>query len=703
MIVTTPETDGSVRSPFLARWGWLGGAATLSVLAVLYGTGLDALTDPAVPVFGDLGGHVVAIRELMEQLGRGHVHGWSYSWYGGFPLFYFYFPLPALLAVALAGIVGLGFAMTVVVVSGPLLIPVAAAVLVRATNGSRMAAFMAGAGSAYFLLVRSLGISGGSLESALVGEYSYAIAMALSLFYLASLPRLLERGVGRPMALPVLLLAATALSHVLATAMAVLGSLALVRRRRDLAPLAATWGIAFVLSGWWSIPFLGYAGEMSSLAWSPPTARAVAAWLFEGVPLLLLSALAFTWRDSEMLDPRMYRLVVVFLGLGIAPLLFPEPPIYPARLLPYAFWAAHVLAAVVVWQALKALRTRRFVLRSTVVLLGFGALAGVGLLRVPPRWTAWISLEGSEAAVDRDSWQRLIAELRARPAGAVLNASQFPDTTGGHPMYLLDLHGARHIPHLTGHRIVGGLWQESSPIALYGQLSAAHLRGNMRSRLSTLEGRAPDADLGARQARLLGARYIVVAGLPDFIDDFIDAGPPAGVRPLARDSLWVLYQVDGAGVAIAPRPLLPVAEGELEAAASRWFDRGGEPPLPVVLGGSPDGDTPAGPRVVAEEADLQLLPGEIRLDGVTPGQPLLLRLSYFPNWTLASPGQGPFRAAPNHILVVPHSNALHLVWRYGWIERTGLAASICGGALVLVLLITSPTPAKARRRERHGG
>lgn len=698
MTVQQPETSGNVSARLLTRWGWLGGTAALSILAVLYGTGLDALTDPAVPVFGDAGGHVVAIRELMEQLGRGHVHGWSYNWYGGFPLFYFYFPLPALVAAALAGIVGLGYAMTLVVVSGPLLIPLAAAVLVRATSGSRLAAFLAGAGSAYFLLVRSLGISGGSLESALIGEYSYAIAMALSLFYLASVPRLMERRNGRAMVLSALLLAATALSHVIPTFMAVAGSLVFIRTRKDLAPLAVSWGVAFLVSGWWSIPFLGYAGEMSSLAWQPPTTGAVAAWLFEGVPLLLLSTLALAWRDPELLDSRPYRLLVLFLGLGMAPLVIPDPPIYPARLLPYAFWAGHVLAAVVAWQAVRALRARRFLLRSTVALLGLGAVAGVSLLRVPPRWTAGISLKGAEAAVDADAWQRLTAELRSRSPGAVLNVSRFPDTTGRNPMYLLDLYGSRHLRRLTGQRVLGGLWQESSPVALYTQLAAAHLRGDMRSRLSIFEGRTPDADLGARQARLLGARYVVVAGTPDFVENV----SPAGVRPLASDSLWRLYEIEGAGVALTPGPVLPVADGGFDAAASRWFDRGGEPPLPVILDGASIQDTDEA-RVIAGEADLELLPGEIRLDGVTRDQPLLLRLSYFPNWTLASPGEGPFRAAPNHILVVPHSDAVRLVWRYGWIERTGLAASILGGALVLVLLLTSSTPAIARRRERHGG
>ncbi|NIP80928.1 MAG: hypothetical protein GWM90_17610, partial [Gemmatimonadetes bacterium] len=49
-----------------------------------------------------------------------------------------------------------------------------------------------------------------------------------------------------------LLLAATALSHVMATGLAVVGSLALARGRRDLAPLAGTWVAAFLVAGWWT-------------------------------------------------------------------------------------------------------------------------------------------------------------------------------------------------------------------------------------------------------------------------------------------------------------------------------------------------------------------------------------------------------------------------------------------------------------------
>jgi hypothetical protein len=677
--MTGPNGRLDLKAAVLQRW--LAAALLLSLATIAFGTGLTALLDPAVPVFGDLGGHVVATRELQDLLSRGQFRGWSYSWYSGFPLFYFYFPLPALLTLACAALVGLGPAVTAVTLVGPFLIPVAAAVLVRAAGGTRAAALLAAGGSAFFLLARSLGISGGTLESALVGEYSYAIGMALSLFYLATVPRLLEDRGARSMLLPVLLLTATALCHVLTTAMAVAGSLALSRTRRDLLPVVGTWAVAFLISGWWSIPFLGYAAEMSSLEWAAPAPGVVAAWVFEGVPLAILSLFALAWRDHETLDPRLYRVAVVFLATGVAPLFLSEIPIYPGRLLPYAFWAAHVLAGIVVWQSIRALRRRRMVLRSAAVLLGLGTLLGVGLLRVPPWWTADVILRGPEAAGDLESWQHLMAEVRTLEPGAVLSAANFPDPTKEVPIFLLDRYGERQLPALTGHRILGGLWRESSPIGPLSELTAGHLARDMDSGLTPLQGRAPDPDLGVRQARILGARYVVIAGLPEFLSTL----DPAGMRLLAQDSLWRLYEIDGAAVAVEPGTLQPVAANDFRAASQRWFDEGGYPSLPVVLDGHYIPPSTGRPAPVAGEADVRLLDGEIRIEGVTPGRPLLLRLSYFPNWLLASPGAGPFRAAPNHILVVPRSDAVRLVWSDGWIEHTAAAASAFGALLMLAL------------------
>lgn len=677
----------------IRRWGYLGAAVLIGLAAVVYGAGLDALLDPAVPVFGDLGGHIAPILELRSRLARGVIHDWSFSWYGGFPLFYFYFPLPSLTALALAAVVGIGRAITVVVVAGPLLLPLASAALVRATGGTKAGAALAAAGSGYFVLARSLTLSGGTLESSMVGEFSYAFAMAASLFYLATLPRLLERRTAGALVAPVLLLAATALSHVMATGLAVVGSLALARGRRDLAPLAGTWVAAFLVAGWWTVPFLAYAGEMSALAWAPPSPERVAALLYEGVPLAVLALLAVAWR-SDRLGSAFYRLAGALVGVALLPLLFPEPPIYPTRLLPYAYWAGHVLAAVVAWQAIRAALARTHLVRVGVALVGVGALLGVGVLRGPPRRTADVMLRGDRLAVDAGSWRELEATVAGLPPGAVMAAGRFPDPDGpaAGPMYLLDLFGSRHLPRRAGHRVVGGLWQESSPNAPYKSLAALHLRSDLSSLLALFEARDPDVDLGVRQSRLLGARYVVIAGRPAYVRTL----EPRGLRELARDTLWRLYEVEDHAVVLEPGPIAAVPRGDFRAAASRWFEAGGRADLPVVAAPGLPLERPAGRAVDPRpETAVALLPGEIRVSGVVPGRPLLLRLSYFPNWRLASPGRGPFRTAPNHMLVIPESDAVRLVWRTGWPERLGRVLTVLG---ILLLLGAGVVAGLGRRR-----
>lgn len=46
-----------------------------------------------------------------------------------------------------------------------------------------------------------------------------------------------------------------------------------------------------------------------------------------------------------------------------------------------------------------------------------------------------------------------------------------------------------------------------------------------------------------------------------------------------------------------------------------------------------------------------------------PGTPILVRTSYFPNWS-ASGAQGPYRVAPNMMVVVPTQNEVTL--SFGW-------------------------------------
>jgi hypothetical protein len=68
------------------------------------------------------------------------------------------------------------------------------------------------------------------------------------------------------------------------------------------------------------------------------------------------------------------------------------------------------------------------------------------------------------------------------------------------------------------------------------------------------------------------------------------------------------------------------------------------------------------------------------------GVPVLVRVSYFPNWTLDG-ADGPYRVTPNFMVVVPTENQVTLSYGRSSLEWLGLLATLVGVALVGVLMV----------------
>jgi hypothetical protein len=106
-----------------------------------------------------------------------------------------------------------------------------------------------------------------------------------------------------------------------------------------------------------------------------------------------------------------------------------------------------------------------------------------------------------------------------------------------------------------------------------------------------------------------------------------------------------------------------------------WFDEGGGPEAERL----PD----AGVSNIVTSDD------GISFDVERPGVPVLVKVSYFPNWR-ASGAQGPYRATPNFMVVVPDGN--HVELHYGWtaIDLAAIALTLLG--LVGLVALTRMAP-----------
>jgi hypothetical protein len=92
-----------------------------------------------------------------------------------------------------------------------------------------------------------------------------------------------------------------------------------------------------------------------------------------------------------------------------------------------------------------------------------------------------------------------------------------------------------------------------------------------------------------------------------------------------------------------------------------------------------------------EVTNIELGDDRISFDVDQVGVPVLVKVSYFPNWK-ASGADGPFRVAPNLMVVVPTST--HVSLHYGWtpIDIAAWLMTFAGIGLA-VLLWRRPGPA----------
>jgi uncharacterized membrane protein len=101
----------------------------------------------------------------------------------------------------------------------------------------------------------------------------------------------------------------------------------------------------------------------------------------------------------------------------------------------------------------------------------------------------------------------------------------------------------------------------------------------------------------------------------------------------------------------------------------------------------------ANPDVEVSDVEIGTDTVSFRVDQV--GVPVLVKVSYFPNWTVDG-AEGPYRVTPNFMVVVPTENEVTLSFGRSSVEWVGLLATLIGLALVGWLLVQD------HRREQEG-
>ncbi len=220
----------------------------------------DLLRD-TITVGGDTPAHNYLASHLKAQLfGHGRVVSWAAGWWGGFPMFQYYFPLPYALMALLSLVLPFNIAFKLMAVAGAVLLPFAAFAMGRLMRFARPAPEILALLMVPFLFVDTHTMWGVNLSSTLAGMIANSLSFALMLVALGSAWR--DAADGRFRLRTTALLALVMASHFFTSVMAalVLLSYPLCQprggRRRALTVLAGEGALAVLLMAWWLVPLV---------------------------------------------------------------------------------------------------------------------------------------------------------------------------------------------------------------------------------------------------------------------------------------------------------------------------------------------------------------------------------------------------------------------------------------------------------------
>lgn len=747
--------------------------ATSLVIFIVLNPGL--IFSATTPTGGDTGAHVFGPAYLRDTLlPAGKVLGWSNDWFAGFPAFYFYFPLPSLVIVALDFFIPYGVAFKIVTVLGLLAMAPAIYFHARALNLGRHISLITAGSGAVFVFYESYSIYGGNVASTLAGEFSYSWSFALSLVYLGLLVKAV-RDDRKYVKWAALALALTALCHVLTTIVVIFASLFVLAARNGPARTFLIWFWGFAIAAFWALPLIARIGLTSDMAWTPLSrweeVFPVELWLL--VPVAIPAAV-WAVRKTKRVVPLLAAtlLPVIYYPLpGILPELLPDVfggerwKLWNGRLLPYwyfgvAFFAALGLGVAVMWLSRRlpsrvhshwpravmvvafgvatglivdsvefpdwawilvvaagvialaatyllhtTVNSRNLLTLTAAAVVVLGAAAGVTFV---DGWAKW-NYEGYEAKEPWPEYEALMLELDALPDGRVQWESNSELNQYGTPM------SPMLIPYWTdgSHHSMEGLYFESSLTTPFHFINHSEMSFQPSNPIPGLRYHTFDMERGLAHMDLYGVGYYVsftpeAADKARTIDGFTEVSEtgPFSVFELPETDLVVpathqpaVYEVPERGLfaSLIGSETVPGSDGEplpsFHDLSLEWYDDIENLHRWVVSDGPEEW-----PRIESiderpddeiyvrgsEVSDIVLEPHRISFSTEAVGVPHLVKVSYFPNWT-ATGADGPWRASPSLMVVIPTQEDVVIEFADTWAESGGKLLSLGGvGALIAV-------------------
>ena len=693
---------------------------------------IELVFSDLLPTGGDMGAHIVPTKFFVTELFNNFkLSGWSQDWFAGYPVYYFYFPLPPIITSLLNFIFPFSISFKTMVLISQVLLVVSIEMLMR-KNSREFSFYGFGVGLLY-LLTESFTIFGGNLASSLAGQYSFTYSIAfgnLSIFYLV------KSKYKYSIEISALLIGLSVLSHLIPF-MIYLPIFAFYFVKSDIKiykKISAFLFFLFVAIRFSIVLFLNLEfttnmtytpyTQLSDLVKSDvlPFAIGTAIYIissksktslkaisgFEIYLLFISIYLFFYGPESALWNGR----IVPFFNLGVIILFFnllhydiknltkKIQGKYPLLLfiliinsyfmyLYYSKWGNTYsittisVILIVLFMFLISINSKNFLFYTTIVSLTFGTLSYL------PHWLNW-NFSGYESKNNWTDITTLYEGLDTLEPGRIMWEPNSDLNKYGTPMVLMT------IPMFTDHQSVEGLYFDSSittPFHFLTVSGVAERPSNPVGGLTYING---EFDKGFRLMEDLGVDYFIAytSSIKDKANkdenfNFLFSNEVFNVYSINTEKVELvgdnLYLFESPDFYERLRNAVLRAGSEQSFFESAYKSFKDELNYKIIENYNESYADPSDKNTTLLISDLNIQNELITFKTNKPNQLHLIKVSYFPNWKIKN-GYGPFRISPSFMAVIPKDEFVEIKFESSNAEKALNLLSIL--TLFGALLIT---------------
>jgi hypothetical protein len=698
---------------------------------------VDLVFENNTPTGGDMGAHIVAIDTFIKDfMPNFQINGWSNDWFGGYPLYYFYFPLPAIITFFLNLIFPFGIAFKIMVVLSIILVIYSIEKLMRKTS-NQISIYGATAGL-FYVFTESFTIYGGNLASTLAGQFSFGYSLAfanLSIFYL------LKSNNNFRFPISSIFLALCLLSHLIPFIIySPIYAFYWLSRKQNFNQKILSISIFLALVSRWSASLIMNLEYTTNMSYTP-FSRVEDLIKKDILPIIFILIGLLITKHKNLIKNKTLNLFELYLIFSSILLYFfvPEGALWNGRLVPFfnlgiiflffkaleifiediylyqqglnvltvLFFGGTIYCLYIFYEKWSAYQSYLNVYVPIILLIIIFAIINLNnvvtqlnmlivsiifsTISFLPHWLNW-NFTGYEGKNDWNQIQSLYTKLENLKPGRIMWEPNSDMNKYGTPMTLMTL------PYFTKHTSMEGLYFDSSITTPFHFISVSGLAKRPSNPVGGLSYINNKFDQGVDYLYDLG------------IDYFISYTEEIESKAMSSDRLNFLFSSDPFSVFEVSSSKVELINQDIEVFSkvnkqegilssvfrdtniTNFFEKAYEnfdelDEKRIVEVSNKILIQPSNNNNL-EVTDIRITNRKISFFTNNPGELHLIKVSYFPNWSISN-GLGPFRTSPSFMSVIPNQEYVEINFVKTSLEKNSFYFSIFSLLLSLIILIRS--------------